>query len=232
MLQASTESAAPTSTAAPVSTHVRCVGDGGEVTTMMPGMVDVSGKRVTKREATAQGALWVPPAVAAAMRESSGAAPLLEFCTKKGPVFATAAIAATMAAKQTATLIPFCHPLPIRSCKVDWAFERAAVDAAPIRASGAPVSDSRSGIEAPALVAADDDAAGLRIVVRVTVGCEWVTGVEMEAMTAASVALLACYDMLKGVPGAVAGGMHIAHVQLVEKRGGKSDLSLAAAASA
>ncbi len=56
------------------------------------------------------------------------------------------------------------------------------------------------------------------VVVRSTVRCSWTTGVEMEALTAASVALLTIYDMVK----AIDRGMIIEGVRLLEKRGGRS----------
>jgi cyclic pyranopterin phosphate synthase len=56
------------------------------------------------------------------------------------------------------------------------------------------------------------------VVVRSTVRCSWTTGVEMEALTAASVALLTVYDMVK----AIDRGMIIEGVRLLEKRGGRS----------
>ena len=51
-----------------------------------------------------------------------------------------------------------------------------------------------------------------------TVGCRWTTGVEMEALTAVSVALLTVYDMAK----ALDRGMQIEGVRLLEKHGGRS----------
>jgi cyclic pyranopterin monophosphate synthase len=62
------------------------------------------------------------------------------------------------------------------------------------------------------------DEAGSRVTIRATVRAFDRTGVEMEALTAVSVAALTVYDMCK----AVDRGMRIAHVQLDEKRGGKS----------
>jgi cyclic pyranopterin phosphate synthase len=56
------------------------------------------------------------------------------------------------------------------------------------------------------------------IVCKVTAECTGKTGVEMEALTATSVALLTIYDMVK----AVDRGMIISHIQLLEKQGGKS----------
>ncbi len=69
-----------------------------------PAMVDVSDKQVTRRSATATAIVRLPAAVAATLRAQG-------FSTAKGPVFHTAIIAGTMAAKRTHDLIPFCHPL-------------------------------------------------------------------------------------------------------------------------
>jgi cyclic pyranopterin monophosphate synthase len=142
-----------------------------------PTMVDVGDKSVTKRTATAQTRVRFPAAVANALRDQ-------QFNTSKGPVFQTAIIAGTMAAKRTHELIPFCHPLGIESCKL-------AIDME------------------------GDDA-----VVRCTVSVHHKTGVEMEALTGASVAALTIYDMCK----ALSHDIVIADTRLVEKRGGKSDI--------
>ena len=76
-----------------------------------PTMVDVGDKSVSKRTATAETRVWFPAEVAQALRAQ-------DFSTSKGPVFHTAIIAGTMAAKRTHELIPFCHPLGIENCKV------------------------------------------------------------------------------------------------------------------
>jgi len=142
-----------------------------------PTMVDVGDKSVTKRTATAVTRVRFPQAVAQALRDQ-------QFNTAKGPVFQTAIIAGTMAAKRTHELIPFCHPLGIESCKL-------AID--------------MEGDEA---------------VVHCTVSVHHKTGVEMEALTGASVAALTIYDMCK----ALSHDIVIAETRLVAKRGGKSDL--------
>ena len=77
-----------------------------------PTMVDVSGKQVTLRSATAAATVRLPDAVADALRAQG-------FSTAKGPVFQTAIIAGTLAAKRTHELIPFCHPLGLEKCRVD-----------------------------------------------------------------------------------------------------------------
>ena len=142
-----------------------------------PTMVDVGDKVVTKRTAMAQTRVRFPAAVAEALRSQ-------QFNTPKGPVFHTAIIAGTMAAKRTHELIPFCHPLGIEKCNL--------------------VIDMEG-----------DDA-----VIRCTVSVHHKTGVEMEALTGASVAALTIYDMCK----ALSHDIVIAETRLVEKRGGKSDV--------
>lgn len=71
-----------------------------------PQMVDVSGKIISQREATATGVIWLGDKI---MSELQGG----EIQVKKGPVFATAIIAGTMAVKKCHELIPFCHPLQL-----------------------------------------------------------------------------------------------------------------------
>jgi cyclic pyranopterin phosphate synthase len=74
-------------------------------------MVDVSSKAFSRRTATALAEMWLPPEVASRLIEGEIQAP-------KGPVFHTAIIAGTMAAKQTSSLIPFCHPLPLEGIHI------------------------------------------------------------------------------------------------------------------
>jgi cyclic pyranopterin phosphate synthase len=81
-----------------------------------PTMVDVGDKSVTRRSATARATVVLSDAILAQLQLSGDASE--EIYTKKGPVFQTAIIAGTMAAKKTHELIPFCHPLPIEKCKL------------------------------------------------------------------------------------------------------------------
>jgi cyclic pyranopterin phosphate synthase len=74
-------------------------------------MVDVGDKKISTRSATARTKVWVPESV---MRLVSADG---EMRSAKGPVFATAIVAGSMAAKKTHDLIPFCHPLGLESCK-------------------------------------------------------------------------------------------------------------------
>jgi len=143
-----------------------------------PTMVDVGDKVVTKRSATAESRVRFPPSVANMLRSQN-------FTTKKGPVFHTAIVAGTLAAKRTHELIPFCHPIGLESCKLN------------IEMQG-------------------DDA-----VIHCTVSLHHKTGVEMEALTGASIAALTIYDMCK----ALSHDMAITETRLLQKTGGKSDFS-------
>jgi cyclic pyranopterin phosphate synthase len=109
----------------------------------------------------------------------------------KGDVLAVAQVAGIMAAKRTADLIPMCHPLGLTS--VDLAFEM-------VRPAPQPVQG-----EARILITAIAKTTGK-------------TGVEMEALTAVTVAGLTIYDMCKAVDRA----MRLERIRLVRKSGGKS----------
>ena len=138
-------------------------------------MVDVSGKDVTERVATAKARVTMQQATLARIVAGT---------VKKGDVLAVARLAGIMAAKRAADLVPLCHPLALTSIKVDLAVD-------------------------PARNAVDIEAT-CKLVGR--------TGVEMEALTAVSVAALTVYDMCK----AVDRGMTITDIRLTAKRGGKS----------
>ena len=138
-------------------------------------MVDVSGKDVTARVAVAEG--WVRMLPGTLAHVTGGTA-------KKGDVLGVARLAGIMGAKETARLIPLCHPLPVTKVAVDL-------------------------VPDPALP-------GVRITA--TVKTTGQTGVEMEALTAVSVAALTVYDMLK----AVEKGMEIGGIRVTLKDGGKS----------
>jgi cyclic pyranopterin phosphate synthase len=143
-------------------------------------MVDVSDKAPTRREAVAQGVVYMKPETFRMIVNQEIA---------KGDVFGVARIAGIMAAKKTSELIPLCHPLALTG--IDIFFN-------PIEAE--------SKIE-------------IRAEVRITDK----TGVEMEALTAVSIAALTIYDMCK----AVDRGMRISDIRLVKKTGGKSGTFIA-----
>jgi cyclic pyranopterin phosphate synthase len=75
-------------------------------------MVDVSGKQVTHRTATARSIVVLPGEVLLQLTDG-------DLQTKKGSVFQTAIIAGIMAAKKTGDLIPLCHPLGLDNCRID-----------------------------------------------------------------------------------------------------------------
>ena len=105
-----------------------------------PAMVDVSSKSVTKRSATAEARVVLGEAI---MQELTAGG----FATKKGSVTQTAIIAATMAVKQTWSVIPLCHPLPIQGCEVaiDPADERT------LRIHCTVTTEGKTGVEMEAL---------------------------------------------------------------------------------
>ncbi|HET7415785.1 MAG TPA: cyclic pyranopterin monophosphate synthase MoaC [Arthrobacter sp.] len=136
-------------------------------------MVDVSEKSQTTRRATAEA--WLRTRSDVVGMISSGDLP-------KGDALAVARVAGIMAAKQTSSLIPLCHPLPLSKVTVDF-----------------EPSDDTVRVEAQVSTTA-------------------VTGVEMEALTSASVAALTLYDMIK----AVDKHAEISGIRVLAKSGGKS----------
>lgn len=142
-----------------------------------PTMVDVSGKAVTERIASAQAKVRFPVDVFKQLLEDSGQ-------TVKGSIIDTAIIAGVMASKKTHELIPFCHPLGLDNCKINIEF-----------------SENNS------------------VLIICTTKVTHKTGVEMEALTGASVAALTIYDMCK----ALSHDIVIEDIRLLNKSGGKSD---------
>ncbi len=137
-------------------------------------MVDVGHKEPSLRVARASASVIMSPETLSQITLKA---------LQKGDVLEVARLAGIMAAKQTGTLIPLCHPIGIDS--VELQFEIQEPDT---------------------------------IVVESTVRVFARTGVEMEAMTAVSVAALTIYDMCKAVDRA----MSIGEIKLLEKSGGKS----------
>ena len=76
-----------------------------------PTMVDVGGKQISHRRATARSIVSLPAEVLEQLADG-------DIQTKKGSVFQTAIIAGIMAAKKTGELIPLCHPLGLDNCKI------------------------------------------------------------------------------------------------------------------
>ena len=102
-----------------------------------------------------------------------------------------------MAAKRTSELIPLCHLLPLTGCSVN--FELPDGDASKME------PDASGTYEIRAVCTARTHAK---------------TGVEMEALTGVSAALLTIYDMCKALDRA----MEIREIRLIEKSGGKSGI--------
>ena len=138
-------------------------------------MVDVGDKEDTRREAVAQGSIFMSPECFQKVQEGS---------MKKGDVLGVARVAGIMGAKRTSELIPLCHIINLTKLSIEF---RMNPEECEIQA----VCTAR------------------------TTGK---TGVEMEALTGVSTALLTIYDMCKAVDKT----MEMGHICLVEKRGGKS----------
>ena len=138
-------------------------------------MVDVGDKPISERLAIAEGEVHMRAETLELIRKNA---------LEKGDALAVAQVAGIQAAKRTAELIPFCHPLPLDHLSVE--FELA------------------------------NELPGVRI--RATARSTGKTGVEMEALTAVSVAALTIYDMAKSAER----GMRIENLRLVKKSGGKS----------
>lgn len=103
-------------------------------------MVDVGGKRATHRIARASAAVHMKPETLKLIVDKK---------IQKGDVFEVARLAGILAAKQTQSLIPLCHPLPIENVKVDF---EVAADSIQIAAEASVTA--KTGVEMEALTAA------------------------------------------------------------------------------
>ncbi len=108
-----------------------------------PKMVDVSGKKISKRTAIARGNMFLGTAVISNFKED-------ELITKKGPVFQTAIIAGIQAVKKTSEIIPMCHPLLINGVDI----EINIVDADHIEVLCKVTIEGKTGVEMEALTGA------------------------------------------------------------------------------
>jgi cyclic pyranopterin monophosphate synthase len=147
-----------------------------------PRMVDVSGKAITQRSASAQVRVLLPAVVAQTLAANGY---LGGKAGAKGSILHTAIIAGVQAAKQTHALIPFCHAIALERCDVRITPLGNAID------------------------------------IVCSCSCQGKTGVEMEALTGASVAALCIYDMCK----ALSHDIMITDLRLLEKSGGKSSFA-------
>lgn len=154
-------------------------------------MVDVTDKPITTRTATASSNVEMDAKAADAIQSG---------VSRKGDVLAVARLAGIGATKWTPTLIPLCHAIPVEGVEIEFRW----LEPAP----GASAQSPERTIQSPKQT----------IQCLATVRTTYKTGVEMEAMTAASVAALTIYDMLKSVDRA----MVIRQTRLESKTGGKS----------
>jgi len=160
-------------------------------------MVDVGHKVVTPRTAHARSEVWLPPEVLEAFLPGAASTnnntttnlSFGELVGPKGPIFATAKIAGIMAAKKTSDLIPLCHPLPLDQVQLEIRLK--------------DYDDQGDG--------------GGTVVIDCICKVTHKTGVEMEALTGATVAALTIYDMTK----AVSHNIRIQDTRLIGKTGGK-----------
>lgn len=126
----------------------------------MAKMVDISDKNESVRKAIARSSVTMNKMVYENIVGQKN---------KKGDVLAVAQVAGIMGAKQTASLIPMCHPIPISS--VDLSFSWVELDAYDV----------------------------YQLVIEAEVKTVSSTGVEMEALTAVATAALTVYDMCKSL---------------------------------
>ncbi|KAL1598937.1 hypothetical protein SLS60_008082 [Paraconiothyrium brasiliense] len=147
-------------------------------------MVSVSSKPHTPRTAIATGTIWFSNSQPLSLIQSAS--------NKKGDVLSVSRVAGIMAAKQTPSLIPLCHPISLTHVGVTLH----------IFPSSSPDHERNFG----------------GIVVESKVQCVGQTGVEMEALTSVMGAALSVVDMCK----AVDKGIRIDNVRVVLKEGGRN----------
>jgi len=104
-------------------------------------MVDVGGKAVTERIATARGIVRVSPELVTVLKAGT---------LEKGDAFTVAKAAGILAAKQTGTLIPMCHPLPLNVVELELELDEAAGE---VRIEATAKTEARTGVEMEALMA-------------------------------------------------------------------------------
>jgi len=103
-------------------------------------MVDVTAKPEVYREATAKGLIRLKPETVQLIKKGK---------IKKGDPFQTAKIAGILAAKNTSSLIPLCHPLPLTSIKLDMEI----VGNSAVEVEATVKTRAQTGVEMEALVA-------------------------------------------------------------------------------
>ncbi len=152
-------------------------------------MRDITHKQITLRTATAIGVVFCSEETIQQIKEDT---------LPKGNLFDVAKAAGFIGAKLTPQLLPHCHPVAIDGMDIeidylDEAIHGTLFEKDVFEKSGLVISGNAKSIGR--------------------------TGIEMEMLTAVSVAALEIYDMLKPVDKA----LEIGHIKLLEKKGGKSD---------
>ena len=104
-------------------------------------MVDVGAKPATRREAIAVGSVVMQPETLALIIAGE---------LEKGDALATARIAGIMAAKQTPSLIPLCHPIPLTRVAVDLSPDEAA---SAVNITATVATTAQTGVEMEAMTA-------------------------------------------------------------------------------
>ncbi|HXL18431.1 MAG TPA: cyclic pyranopterin monophosphate synthase MoaC [Streptosporangiaceae bacterium] len=132
-------------------------------------MVDVSGKDVTARSATATGRVLLSPAAIAALRDRT---------VPKGDALAVARIAAIQGAKRTPDLIPLCHPIGLHAVTVDLTVAVDGVDIAVTTRTA-----DRTGVEMEALTAVTVGALALIDMVKAIDPAAVITDVKVSEKT-------------------------------------------------
>jgi len=129
---------------------------------------------------------------------------------KKGDVLSVARVAGIMAAKRTGELIPLCHPIALTHVSIELELLDGVIEGLGY--------ESGKQAEGNEVDSQKERFGGVHIQAKVE--CDGKTGVEMEALTAVSVAALTVYDMCKAVDKC----MRIEGTKVVLKRGGKSGM--------
>jgi len=158
-------------------------------------MRDITNKQSTLRTASAQAVVYCSGETARLVADRK---------LPKGDVFEFARAAGYLGAKNTAHLIPHCHPIGIDALEFEFEF---LTEENFVRCTGQ--TTFRSGIAITARAK-----------------CIGRTGIEIEAITGVSIAALTVYDILKPIDTA----LEISHVKVLSKTGGKSDKKKADAA--
>jgi cyclic pyranopterin phosphate synthase len=111
-------------------------------------MVDVGGKRVTRRTAHALAEVVLPAGLVMSLKDG-------DISTRKGPIFHAAILAGIMGAKRTSELIPLCHPIALDDCRIEIELRKPARDGSAVAEIHCRAStEARTGVEMEAMTGA------------------------------------------------------------------------------